>query len=81
MSTATVTPLRGATAPSASAEWLSPQQVCERVPGLSLDQLRDMRTRGVGPRYYKPTRKTVIYAASDIDAWVASAAVETRRTA
>jgi hypothetical protein len=59
--------------------WLSPKQVCDRVPGLSIDQLRSLRTRGVGPRYFKPTHKTVIYAAADVDAWVAASVVETRR--
>ena len=58
--------------------WLSPQQVIDHVPGLTLDRLRSMRTRGVGPRFYKPTHKTVIYSAADIDAWVLGSVVETR---
>lgn len=74
---ATVTPIRKQLA--AATEWLSPQQVCERVPGLSRDQLRDMRSRGTGPRYHKPTHKTVIYSSVDIDSWVAASAIETRR--
>lgn len=77
MSIAPVAPIRGAR--PTRAEWLSPQQVCDRVPGLTLAILQDMRKRGVGPRYHKPTLKTVIYSAADIDTWVESAAVETRR--
>lgn len=79
MSAAIVSPIRGARVAPAAAEWLSPAQVCERVPGLTIVQLQDMRKRGVGPRYFKPTHKTVIYSAADIDAWVTATAIETRR--
>lgn len=71
-----VTPLR----PVAAAErlWLSPAQVCERVPGMTTRRLQFLRDEGRGPRYYKPTHKTVIYAADDVDAWVSSSVVTTR---
>lgn len=58
--------------------WLSPKQVCARVPGITVEKLTDLRKRGAGPKYYKPTLRTVIYAQSDIDAWVARSAVSTR---
>jgi hypothetical protein len=76
MSAATVTPIRKAAA--AAEVWLSPLQVCERVPGITAATLQDMRKRGVGPRYFKPTHKTVIYSAADIDGWVANSVVSTR---
>ena len=71
-----VTPLR----PVQSVEqvWLSPSQVCERVPGMTPRHLQYLRDQGRGPRYFKPTRKTVLYAAADVDAWVSASAVTTR---
>lgn len=64
--------------PTGAPVWLSPTQVCEHVPGMTVATLQDMRKRGVGPRFFKPTHKTVIYALADIDAWVAASAVTTR---
>lgn len=61
--------------------WLSPAQVAERVPGITVGNLKDLRANGRGPAYHRPTGehgKTVIYAQSDVDAWVARSRVETR---
>lgn len=58
--------------------WLSPVQVCERVPGMTVGRLQNMRKEGRGPSFFKPTLKTVIYAQSDVDAWVRSTRVPTR---
>lgn len=71
-----VTALRSrAVAPS---EWLSPEQVCEVVPGMTLTLLQRMRDAGKGPRYAKPSPKTVVYSRSDVDTWVRSTLVGTR---
>lgn len=71
---ATVTPLH----PKAQAQhWLSPEQVCELVPGLTVRHLLYLRGKGQGPQYHKPTLKTVIYAEADVHAWVAASAVKT----
>lgn len=64
--------------PAVAPVWLSPAQVCEHVPGMTVATLQDMRKRGVGPRFFKPTHKTVIYSLADIDTWVAASAVTTR---
>jgi hypothetical protein len=64
--------------PRTETVWLSPEQVCERVPGLTLDRLQQMRKARKGPSYYKPTLKTVVYSQTDIDAWVTSTREETR---
>lgn len=61
--------------------WLSPDQVCERVPGMTKRRLEEMRAAGRGPRYFKPTGKTVIYEQADIDAWVRATVVTTRDSA
>lgn len=75
--TAQVSQLRPAQAPS-KRSWLSPAQVCEQVPGVTERILEDLRGRGRGPRYFKPTPKTVIYEQSDIDTWVKDSEVSTR---
>lgn len=62
----------------AEAVWLSPQQVAERVPGMTVANLQELRKRGKGPAYSKPTLKTVVYAQADVDAWVARSRVSTR---
>lgn len=74
MSNVTAIKPRSATAPV----WLSPEQVCERVPGLTKVRLADLRDRGLGPAYQKPTARTVIYRADDVDAWVEASRVGTR---
>ena len=58
--------------------WLSPEQVCERVPGMTKTIHTDMRENRRGPAYYKPSQRTVVYLESEIDAWVAASRVQTR---
>ncbi|KAB1867712.1 hypothetical protein F6A08_05825 [Microbacterium algeriense] len=62
----------------APAEWLSPLQVCDVIPGMTVTLLQRMRDAGKGPRYAKPSPKTVVYSRSDVDAWVRSTLVSTR---
>jgi len=71
---ATVTAIK----PRQETIWLSPEQVCDRVPGMTLSRLKELRAAGRGPAYSKPTLKTVIYSAADIDAWVRGTRVSTR---
>lgn len=59
-------------------EWLSPAEVCEHVPGMTVRRLERMRGEGRGPRYAKPSPKTVVYALADVHAWVAASIVPTR---
>lgn len=76
---AAVTPIR----PRDSAPepvWLSPEQVCERVPGMTVERLSQLRKKRLGPTYYKPTLKTVVYDAAEIDAWVTSTRETTRES-
>ncbi|MDQ1206175.1 AlpA family transcriptional regulator [Microbacterium sp. SORGH_AS_0862] len=61
---------RTATAPEPI--WLSPDQVCEIVPGLTPRDLEDMRSSGKGPRYSKPTPRKVVYAQADVHEWLRS---------
>lgn len=60
---------------------LSPEQVCERVPGMTVAYLADLRKRGKGVRYYKPTGargRVVLYEASEVDAWIRAGLTTTR---
>jgi hypothetical protein len=49
--------------------YLTPDQVVLMLPGLSRGQLAQMRFRGDGPAYRKPTPKTVLYVESEVVAW------------
>lgn len=74
-----VTPLKPRGDASAEpAVWLSPSEVCERVPGMTVTLLQRMRDAGKGPRYAKPSAKTVVYSRADIDAYVRSTLVTTK---
>lgn len=62
-------------------EFLSPSGV-KQLTGMSLDALAQLRHRGRGPRFYKPTARTVLYRRSEVIAWVESSAhVSTREFA
>lgn len=78
--TAEVLPIRpGKKLPAAAPVWLSPEQVCEQVPGLTLDILADRRKKRLRPDFQKPSQKTVVYEQSEVDDWVASTRVTCRR--
>jgi len=55
-------------------KYLSPDQVVALVPGLSKGALTQLRYLGKGPRYRKPTPKTVLYAESEVIEWIESSA-------
>jgi len=69
-----VTPIKKTTS---EPVWLSPAEVASRVPGMTVENLSEMRKRREGPPYYKPTLRTVIYLEAEIDSWVASSRVNT----
>lgn len=58
--------------------YLSPALVCELVPGMTERRLEYLRGKRQGPRYSKPTPKTVIYTEADVRAWVRESTVTTR---
>jgi len=55
--------------------YLTPDQVIAMLPGLSRGQLAQLRYRGTGPTYRKPTPKTVLYRDTDVIEWVESTAM------
>lgn len=81
MSNVTAIAPRTSSAPAMTQEvYLSPAQVCELVPGIAVRTLRELRAAGRGPRYFKPTEKTVLYAESDIRAWIEASVVRPRKS-
>lgn len=61
--------------------WLSPAQVAERIPGLTVANLQELRKKGTGPAYFKPTGptgKVIVYSEADVDAWVTKSRIGTR---
>lgn len=56
------------------SELLTPEQVCDLIPGLTRGKLANMRYTGDGPRYFKPTPKTVVYRKIEIFNWLESTA-------
>ena len=67
--------------PTVEHRYLSPAQVCDLVPGLTVANLQELRKKGLGPKYRKPTGdngKVIVYAESDVRAWVESAVITTR---
>lgn len=50
-------------------DFMTPAAVSE-LTGISLGGLAQMRYDRKGPRYFKPTKRSVLYRRSDIVAWV-----------
>jgi predicted DNA-binding transcriptional regulator AlpA len=53
-------------------KYLSPAEVCALIPGMSIALLAQMRFRGDGPRFVKPSPRTVVYAESDVAEYLRS---------
>lgn len=55
------------------ARYLPPEQVTE-LTGISKGALAQLRFTGKGPRYRKPTPKTVLYLESEVIEWIENSA-------
>lgn len=53
-------------------KYLSPDDVVAMLPGISRAQLAQLRYRGDGPPFRKPTERTVLYERDEVIAWVES---------
>lgn len=51
-------------------KYLTPDQVCSLIPGMTKTTLAQLRFKGTGPVFLKPTPRTVVYRERDIIAWV-----------
>ena len=56
-------------------EYLNPEQAGEYLH-MTVGHLAQLRYRGEGPRYLKPTAKTVLYRLSDLKVWLDASTVE-----
>lgn len=62
------------TATATTTHYLTAEQVCEIVPGMTKNNLAQLRFKGAGPRYYKPTPRVVLYREDDIYEWIENSA-------
>ena len=52
--------------------YMSPKAVAARIPGMTTGNLAQLRFKGEGPRYMKPSAKVVAYDWADVVAWLES---------
>jgi hypothetical protein len=55
-------------------QYLTPQEAASSIPGMTVTLLAQLRFRGMGPVFLKPTPRKVIYRKSDLDKWLADSA-------
>lgn len=53
-------------------KYLSPEQVCELIPGMTTSLLAQMRFRGDGPQFIKPSPRKVVYTESALAEYLAT---------
>lgn len=53
-------------------KYLSPEEVCERIPGMTKSGLAQLRFRGDGPPFVKASPRKVVYPESRLYAWLES---------
>lgn len=51
-------------------DYLKPKNVCELVPGMTESHLGQLRYTGKGPKFLKPTPRTVLYRRRDVIEWL-----------
>lgn len=55
-------------------EYLTPDQLCELVPGTTKNYWAQLRFIGNGPKYLKPSPKKVLYVKSQVIEWLENSA-------
>lgn len=53
-------------------EYISPAGVADMIPGMTEKHLAQLRHKGGGPIYLKPTPKIVLYRTKDVVDWIES---------
>lgn len=51
-------------------KYLSPKQAADLIPGMTASNLAQLRFKGTGPKFLKPTPRTVVYRERDVIAWL-----------
>lgn len=57
-----------------AAEFITIDAALQLMPGVTRGHLAQLRYTGKGPKYYKPTPRTVLYRKADILEWLESSA-------
>ncbi|MBB3156640.1 molybdenum cofactor biosynthesis enzyme MoaA [Microbacterium proteolyticum] len=52
------------------SDYLTPDQVLELIPGISKAGLAQLRFKGGGPKFLRPTPRKILYRRADVIAWV-----------
>ena len=60
----------------AAGEVLYRPNMAANYTGYSRQTMAQWRYLGKGPKYLKPTPRTIIYRKSDLDAWLAASVVD-----
>lgn len=50
--------------------YMTPEEVCEAIPGMTKGNLAQMRYAGTGPKFLKPSPRVVVYREKDVIAWI-----------
>lgn len=53
-------------------KYIDAGQVCELIPGMTKSALAQLRFTGKGPKFLKPTPRTVVYRERDVIEWLES---------
>ncbi|WP_046013531.1 helix-turn-helix transcriptional regulator [Microbacterium sp. SA39] len=51
-------------------KYITPDQVCDLIPGMKKSNLAQLRYVGKGPAFFKPTPRTVVYREQDVIEWL-----------
>lgn len=46
--------------------YMSPKEVANMIPGMTVSNLAQLRFKGQGPRYLKPSPKVCVYDRADV---------------
>ncbi|NUU08625.1 hypothetical protein [Leifsonia sp. C5G2] len=57
-----------------TGEYIQPEDVAE-LTGMSLKALGYLRWHGGGPKFYKPTPRTILYKRTEVLAWLEASAL------
>jgi hypothetical protein len=56
-----------------NGDYIQPSEV-EEITGISVGALAQLRYHGTGPRFYKPTPRTVLYKRHEVLDWIEASA-------
>ncbi|MEL5990748.1 helix-turn-helix transcriptional regulator [Microbacterium phosphatis] len=51
-------------------EYLSADEVTGLIPGMTKSNLAQLRFKGQGPKFLRPTPRTIVYRRTDVIAWL-----------